>query len=118
MLAVAVTPGAEGYDEVRRRSLYRTLATELPGLPGVTASAVEIVPLTLSSRSALLLRPGEEIPSRSALPVSAAGVLVGVLGLLTLALAAIGITGVLLYLVRQRMSEIGLRMVLGRPRPG
>ena len=73
VLAVGVTPGAAGYDEARRRSFYQALATELPGLPGVTASAVEIVPLTLSSRAELLLGPGEEIPPPSALAARMAG---------------------------------------------
>ena len=75
VLAVGVTPGAAGYDEARRRSFYQALATGLPGLPGVTASAVEIVPLTLTSRADLLLGPGEEIPppaARAARPARAA----------------------------------------------
>lgn len=67
VLAVGVTPGPAGYDDARRRSFYQALAAELPGLPGVTASAVEIVPLTLRSRAPLLLAPGEEIPPPDAL---------------------------------------------------
>jgi predicted permease len=88
------------------------------GNPAAFASAARAAVRELDPELPLFdLMPLSDQTSVSLLPIQVAASFLGGLGLLVLALAALGLYGVLSFLVRLRTKEIGIRMALGADRP-
>ena len=86
------------------------------GRPRNTLKAVRAALGRLDSSAAVEVKPMSDALGFAFLPSRVGAALLGSMGLLGLALASIGLYGVLVFTVSRRIREIGLRIALGADR--